>query len=227
MEIKNFVKGYKNHPILFVGTGFSLRYLNNSFTWDGLLKKVAEDYASKEKYYDIKSECLRNPHVVNDYNFEKIGSLLEKDFNNFLKENKPIEFDAIIKRFYDEIEKNSNIISMFKIYISELLKELDYKNEIHHEVEELKKAKKNISSIITTNYDKLVEDILDFKPIIGNDILLTNPYGTLYKIHGCVDEPEKIIISEEDYKNFDRKYELIKAQLISLFINNPIIFYRL
>lgn len=60
---------------------------------------------------------------------------------------------------------------------------------------------------------------------IGNDILLSNPYGSVYKIHGCCEEPNKIIISNKDYIEFDTKFELIKAQLLSLFIHNPIIFF--
>src|SRR5699024_9945543 len=55
-------------------------------------------------------------------------------------------------------------------------------------------------------------------------ILLSNPYGSIYKIHGCVNEPTKIIINEDDYKSFSKRYELIRAQLLSLFIHNPIIF---
>lgn len=36
MHIGDFIKNFTNHPVLFVGTGLSLRYLENSFTWDGL-----------------------------------------------------------------------------------------------------------------------------------------------------------------------------------------------
>ncbi|WP_272579502.1 SIR2 family protein, partial [Providencia sp. PROV246] len=63
----------------------------------------------------------------------------------------------------------------------------------------------------------------------GNDILMSNPYGAVYKIHGCVTKPESIIITDKDYDYFDKKYELIRAQLLSLFIHNPIIFmgYRI
>ncbi|EMU0730896.1 SIR2 family protein, partial [Neisseria gonorrhoeae] len=43
-------------------------------------------------------------------------------------------------------------------------------------------------------------------------------------IHGCVDDPSKIIITKKDYEKFKEKYELIRAQLLSLFIHNPIIF---
>lgn len=78
--------------------------------------------------------------------------------------------------------KNNVAVSRFKIYISMIFKSLDYKQS--DEIAELKKARKNISSIITTNYDTMLEDIFDFKPLIGNDILLSNPYGSLYKIHG-------------------------------------------
>ncbi|MGW9625269.1 SIR2 family protein [Enterococcus faecium] len=43
-------------------------------------------------------------------------------------------------------------------------------------------------------------------------------------MHGCVTNPEKIIITDNDYALFEEKYELIRAQLLSLFIHNPIIF---
>ena len=70
----------------------------------------------------------------------------------------------------------------------------------------------------------LVEDIFMFTPLVGNNILLSNPYGSVYKIHGSVERPEEIVITESDYEKFEAKYELIKAQLLSLFIHNPIIF---
>lgn len=55
MTIHDFVSKFSNHPILFVGTGMSLRYLRNSYTWDSLLSKIAlELYGSDEKYLDIK-----------------------------------------------------------------------------------------------------------------------------------------------------------------------------
>ena len=101
---------------------------------------------------------------------------------------------------------------------------MDFKEEKSEEIIALKKVRKNIGSIITTNYDKLIENIFEFTPLIGNDILLSNPYGSVYKIHGCVDDPEKIIITSDDYSHFNKRYELIRAQLLSLFIHNPIIF---
>lgn len=40
MDVKEFIGGYKNHPVLFVGAGLSLRYLEGAFSWEDLLSKV-------------------------------------------------------------------------------------------------------------------------------------------------------------------------------------------
>ncbi|GAB6109505.1 hypothetical protein [Fusibacter bizertensis] len=70
MNIQEFVKKYHNHPILFLGTGISLRYLENSFTWDGLLEKIAIDlFGNNERYFDIKSKNMLDDR----YNFKQIG----------------------------------------------------------------------------------------------------------------------------------------------------------
>lgn len=61
-------------------------------------------------------------------------------------------------------------------------------------------------------------------PLVGNNILLSNPYGSVYKIHGSVEEPEELVFTTEDYADFDQSYDLIRAQLISLFVHNPIVF---
>lgn len=88
-----------------------------------------------------------------------------------------------------------------------MLKEVKIRELALPEIAELKKARKNISSVITTNYDKMIEQLFAFNPLIGNDILLSNPYGSVYKIHGCVSQPEKIIITASDYEEFNCKYE--------------------
>lgn len=220
MNIHEFISNYHNHPVLFVGTGLSLRYLENSYSWDSLLKKVASDFNPDPEYYlDIKAEHMR----PTGYAFDQIATQLEKDFNQHLKDNRHGKFGHINDLFYANMEKGINI-SRFKLYLADLLREVTIKDSALPEISELKKARKNISSVITTNYDTMIEQLFAFNPLIGNNILLSNPYGSVYKIHGCVSQPDKIIITESDYEEFNRKYELIRAQLLSLFIHNPIIF---
>lgn len=220
MDIKRFVENYKNHPVLFIGTGISLRYLNNSFTWDGLLSHICQEvFENNEKYFDFKSSHEKN----GDFNFPLIGGEVESKFNAALIEDRNGKFKKVNDKFYELMAKNINV-SRFKIYISDLLSDCSENPAMQSEIAELKKARKNIGSIITTNYDKFIERLFEFEPLIGNNILLSNPYGSVYKIHGCVSDPQKIIVTGDDYKIFSERFELIRAQLLSLFIHNPIIF---
>lgn len=220
MNIHDFFEHYTNHPVLFIGTGISLRYLSSSYTWDSLLKKISFDiHGIDEPYLDIKSDCQQD----GKYKYEEIASKIEFQFNEHLKKNRNGKFKGVNDLFYEYMNKGINL-SRFKIYICECLKNIEPKESKKREIAELKKIGKNIGSIITTNYDKFIEEVFNFQPLIGNGILLSNPYGSVYKIHGCVSDPSRIIITAEDYKNFDSRYELIRAQLLSLFIHNPIIF---
>lgn len=220
MTIEEFISNYRNHPVLFIGTGISLRYLKNSFTWDGLLKQICVDLKGNKEYYlDIKSQFEND----GSFDFTKIATVIEKEFNECLMVDRNGKFKEINDIFYQKMDDGISL-SRFKIYISKLLSNLELKDDRESELRVLKKIRKNIGSIITTNYDGLIEYVFEFDKLIGNNILLSNPYGSVYKIHGCFENPEKIIITESDYEFFEKRYELIRAQLLSLFIHNPIIF---
>lgn len=220
MRIGEFISEFKNHPVLFIGTGMSLRYLENSYTWDGLLAYISKELKGNDEfYYDLKYKYRIN----GEYDYPKIATDLEIEFDNILQQDRDGKFKHINNNFYENIRKGITI-SRFKLYITELLNDYSIKKDRSEEITELKKVRKNIGSIITTNYDSFIEEIFEFKPLVGNEILLSNPYGSAYKIHGCVKEPDKIIITDRDYQTFNEKYELIRAQLLSLFIHSPIIF---
>ena len=193
MNINEFIGSYHNHPILFIGTGISLRYLSNSYSWDGLLEKISTDLTGdNEFFYNVKGECFSD----GKFSYDQIAAKVESAFNHSLKEDRTGKFSHINDIFFENMKNGINT-SRFKIYIAQLLSSLEYREEMKEELSTFKKARKNISSIVTTNYDTLVEDIFQFKPLIGNDILLSNPYGSVYKIHGCVTDASKIIITDE------------------------------
>lgn len=221
MDISNFVKQYKNHPVLFVGTGLSLRYLVNSFSWEGLLKEIffhCDD--GERRYYDLKHRFSTDEGV----DFSKIALYLDENFDDLTGESKNTYFGDIYELFYKNMKCFGRSSSKMKLYISKLLGELKYRESMKMEIAEFKNIRKNIGSVITTNYDRMIEDIFEFSPLIGNHILLSNPYGSVYKIHGCVSRPEEIIITAKDYEKFRTRYDLINAQLLSLFIHHPVIF---
>lgn len=220
MKIEKFIGNFKNYPVLFIGTGMSLRYLKHSYTWDGLLNQIALDLTDSNEYYlDLKA----HHYFEGNYDYEKIASDLEKKFNETVQNNRNGKFKTINDQFYENMKYGKNI-SRFKLYLCSLFKNIEFKEEKIDEINEFKKVRKNVGSVITTNYDQLIENLFEFSPLIGNDILLSNPYGSVYKIHGCFTTPDKIIITHEDYVKFEKKYELIRAQLLSIFIHNPIIF---
>jgi SIR2-like domain len=220
MDIQQFVGGYKNHPVLFIGTGMSLRYLKSSFTWDGLLRFICKEvFGNEERYLDLKA--LHEMH--GEFDYPSVGGSIEVKFNEALINDRNGKFKEINDLFYQLMAAGKKV-SRFKLYIAKILTECAERSEFQEEIAEFKKTRKNIGSIITTNYDKFVEQLFEFEPLIGNDILLSNPYGSVYKIHGCVSDPLRIIVTTEDYQNFDERYELIRAQLLSIFIHNPIIF---
>ena len=220
MNINEFVSQYNNHPVLFVGTGISLRYLSNTYSWDNLLKKISIDLKGNNEYYlTVKHKYFED----GKYRYDKIATEIEEEFNNLLLNDRNGKFKEVNDAFFKAMNEG-NSLSRFKIYIAKLLSEFTYKKDKQDEIKEFKKIRKNIGSIVTTNYDKFIEDTFEFTPLIGNNILLSNPYGSVYKIHGCVSDPSRIIINEKDYIDFESKYELIRAQLLSLFIHNPIIF---
>lgn len=220
MDIKEFIAGYNNYPVLFLGSGFSLRYLKNSFGWNELLEKISfEIYHTNDNWYDIKSKHIEG----SDFDLASAAEDLEVEFNKILINDRNGDFKEINDIFYERMSEGI-ALSRFKIYISKILSDLSFRDETKLELDEIKKMKKNIASIITTNYDGLIEDVFGFNPLIGNNILLSNPYNSLYKIHGCISNANSLIITDSDYKNFDKRYELIRAQLVSLFIHNPILF---
>jgi hypothetical protein len=220
MKISEFISNYKNHPVLFIGTGFSLRYIKNSYTWDGLLRSIAEKLKGTSEFYlDIKS----NHEEDGEYLYCKIAEALEKEFTSCLMSDREGQFKEINDKFYALMDAGKKI-SRLKLYISEILSTNEIRPQMEEEIIALKKTRKNIGSIITTNYDNFAESIFEFNPLIGNDILLSNPYGSVYKVHGCIKHSDKIIITSKDYEKFSAQYELIRAQLLSLFIHNPIIF---
>lgn len=224
MDIFDFINKYENHPVLFLGTGFSLRYLKNSYSWESLLKTISfEIKGDNEYFHDLKGSVYDKR--TDKYDFMLLASMLKEEFNKVVStpENRNGKFKDINDEYYKHAEDGISS-DKFKIYISNLLKNLELKNDKEEEIEAIKQLSKNISSIITTNYDQLIETFTEFDALVGNDILLSNPYGSVYKIHGSIEEPEGLVFTREDYDDFDDRYDLIRAQLISIFVHNPIIF---
>jgi hypothetical protein len=88
-------------------------------------------------------------------------------------------------------------------------------------------------SVATTNFDFLLEQGYGLvsrycRPVIEENQLAiahTNPKEvTLFKIHGDLHHPDRIVASEEDYDGFLNRYPMISTFLANLFISKTVLY---
>lgn len=218
-------------PYLFIGSGFSRRYLDTP-DWNGLLKyfcnivypdnSLAYKELQERAKQKLRSENKDCKSANNIYSYT--ADLLEDVFNlHWYKDD-----------FYkDSREKNAHLIdddlTPFKLELANYFNEMLRKPHLlSDELEKLHLITSNsISGIITTNYDCLIEEYFDFKKYVSQEELLfsnTQELCELYKIHGCSSSPESIIINSKDYEMVARKRKYLAAKLLTIFVEHPIIF---
>lgn len=221
------LKECQSLPFLFIGSGLTRRYYGLP-DWLGLLKNLANKiYDNEFQFAKITQEASERYNRETEYNrfMTYISDYLARDLNEVWYNRAD---------FHSSREKHKELalekmVSPFKIEISEYIKE---KSEIlfqyNNEIEALKKlSNKSIAGIITTNYDTFLESIFSYEVYSSQDSLLfKNNYevGEIYKIHGCVNEPETIMITSKDYAVIEDKNKYIAAKLLTIFIEHPVFF---
>jgi hypothetical protein len=85
-----------------------------------------------------------------------------------------------------------------------------------------------VDSIITTNYDILLEEAFPSYAVFSGqkDLLLRRSYqlAEIYKIHGSIDQPDSLVLTGDDYKVFEAESPYLVAKLMSVFVEHPIVF---
>ncbi len=211
-------------PLLFVGSGLSIRYLGLE-NWEGLLRKFAriakddeyayEIYVQQAKAFDCKEGLL-----------PKVAELIEHDFN--LLWFKDPQFQESREQSADELRRG---VSPFKI---EIARHTRKRSKIHNqeyasEIALFKQLEmKSIGGVLTTNYDSFIEDVFtNYTKYVGQEELLFSTLqgiSEIYKIHGCCSKPESIVINEADYANFTENNAYLAAKILTIFLEHPIIF---
>lgn len=218
-KLKNIFGKWKLKPLLFVGSGIAKRYKNMP-NWDELLVEIAKHIFPDDKYYvDRQKNELKKPLKNNEIN-PKLGSILKDEYNKMFFDEK------IDIKLQDKYEQNKKI-DPFNIYLSEKLKEYKYNNIYEDEKNDFISLKNNVSNIVTTNYDCMLEDVFDFELIIGEEkIILSrfNQIGMIYKIHGCLNKPLSLVFTSEDYNSLRTKRKYFTSKLLTMFLEYPIIF---
>ena len=225
------LKKSRSLPFLFVGSGISRRYLQTP-SWKELLEHFAHlarpdfDYPFESYQEELRgNDSEQTPLEI----YPKLASMIEIDFNKLWHKN--IIWAESRKQFSDLVKKG---VSPFKIEVAHFFEKFTFDKALEDSTlkNELKLllqiSNQSIAGVITTNYDTFLEDFFkDFIPYIGQEELLFSDLkniGEIYKIHGCSNKPESLIITESDYKKFIEQNPYLAAKLITIFIEHPIIF---
>lgn len=224
MALKNLLNGNKL-PILFIGSGFSRRYLNSP-DWEGLLIKVYEYIGKTTRDFKTLKQRIKNAsdnRNLTDGNLNAlVASAIEEEFNNAFYKN-----ETLLELYGHWIDEEVN---PFRKTIATILSNLEPVKEKRAELEQFKTLRDKSIATITTNYDQLLEQVLKFpsESVFIGQSQLFNPQslelGELYKIHGCISNPDEIIITDKDYEHFKDNARLFSAKLLTLISENPVIF---
>lgn len=199
-------------PVLFIGSGFSRRYLNSP-TWEGLLERFATKLGRPMSYYRAKAAG----------DMPKVASLMASDL--FEPWFKAIEYQESREAFEDQIEIESDPL---KYEITKYLETLELPNSGPEKAEIEAFADVHVQAVLTTNWDTILEDALpDFETFVGqNDVLFTTlqSVGEIYKIHGSVTNPHSLVLTDEDYQTYWERNPYLIAKMLTLFVEHPVIF---
>lgn len=213
-DLISLIKDRKRAPFLFLGSGFTKHYLNTP-DWETLLSTFIPKGKHINAYYT----------QLNTHYLPTVASEIAKECNEDfwdLPEN-----DEYKKSFREKANKQDSVL---KDRISKYLRGFSDKvpDKVYSEELELL-GKLNIDGIITTNWDDFCErQFPKFNKYIGQRELLFSSsivnIGEIYKIHGCIQTPESLILTEDDYKDFNDRNTYLAAKLITIFIEHPIVF---
>ena len=223
MQLQELVAKFNTVPFLFAGSGVTRRYYGLP-GWEELLQEFAlrlnhDRFAYHA--YKSKAESLCTVDEV----LPMTASLIQRDFDAAWYA------DATLRRLDERgLRAVESGVSPFKAELAAFIGGKIALNPVYkQELQKLRViGKKNLAGVITTNYDQFFESTFeDYKSFAGQDTLVFSPIqgiAEIYKIHGSVSDPKSIVITEEDYKNFNDKGKYLAAKLMTIFMEYPIIF---
>lgn len=137
------------------------------------------------------------------------------------------KYKASVDRYKSKIKDETSALRYeISAYLSTLNQATAKSSAFANEVELLSDL--SVDGIITTNWDVFIEQLFpEYRPFVGQkELLFSNPQqiAEIYKIHGCSSRPESLVLTAEDYEDFNARNPYLAAKLITLFVEHPIVF---
>lgn len=214
-------------PILFVGSGLPRRYMGAP-SWIGLLEEIIAvnplidstlDYYIKDTRENGKNNL---PGVAQQF----IDPYFKYAFQTEMKNQGIFPPYVYLMEFEKDICLKSKAVDIIDSYFQKF--EDSYNEGTHPALEELQLLSQvDPHAIITTNYDEMLEKIFpNYEVIVGQQIIRRSMYthvGEILKIHGTTKDANSIVLHQKDYENFLKKKKYLSAQLLTYFIEHPLV----
>jgi hypothetical protein len=222
-DVKNCLESMQCLPILFVGSGISRRYFNAP-NWEELLKEMADGCPLIDKEFAYYKQIAQRES--NDNPLIQIGTMFGRLYHEWAWGEGKSEFPEVL--FTDDNPDEIYIKYKIAEHLNLLLSKSFVSSADSSLQEEIRLLQKiNPHALITTNYDLFLEDLFKgYTPIIGQQILKTDftRYGEIFKIHGCVSDPQSLIVTKKDYDTYNQKKKYLSAKLLTYFVEHPLLF---
>jgi hypothetical protein len=218
-RIASVIEELKSQPILFVGTGLSIRYFGAP-GWKELLREMADSDAVDREYEfyqqtmaDEKEIAEEFAGLYNEWAWDDSETGGRDEYPSSLFDpNQP-----------SDIYLKHSVASHLEQLTPKSTSDLSEADE--REIDMLREIQPH--AVITTNYDTFLEDFVfpEYERVIGQR-LIEEPFaniGEIFKIHGCVTEPAEIVLTQSDYDAFDTTKEYLSAKLLTFFTEHPVL----
>ncbi|CAF1552520.1 unnamed protein product [Didymodactylos carnosus] len=199
-----------NNAVIFVGTGISTYTTDNeqeaSFC-KGLLKNGLEKCHRAGRITDNAIEHFNKKFQSNEVTFDDYLDAADQIMSCFKKESDATKIDV------------------YKTWLIETVGKLSpTKPELIKAIGELE------CSILTTNYDSLLEDILNKKPLTWHKYFTDDINGSfenmknyILHIHGYYEEPDSVIFNKDHYNRIPQS-EFAESKLKTLMETKTLLF---
>ncbi|NGU54149.1 hypothetical protein G6Z29_13000, partial [Clostridium perfringens] len=155
--------------------------------------------------------------------WEQLIKVFVNKLNYPVKEEDKLSSDEYLKipQYYYNIHGKEE----YKKLIKEELDVGGQPNDIHKLIFKL-----NPKHIITTNYDRLLENTIIEQRMLfdviskDKDLLDSKKSKYIIKMHGDIKELDNIVLKENDYLNYSQNHILIETYIKSLLVSNTFLF---
>lgn len=214
-------------PILLIGAGISKRYLDGFMTWIDLLDSVSKRIGIEERQFRaFRTSAEDEPGPYGP--LPRLAHLLREWLKDGLIDGR-LKAEDIFNRDR-ELDMYDRGVDPLKILVASETCEYTVNDspDTKMEIDDFRKLAGIIPSVITTNYDCFLEhEIFPNFEVYASipDYYFSNPsgIGEIYKVHGSVEKPESLVITDRDYALLENNAKIVTAKLLSMLCDYPMV----